>query len=445
MTDYLTGLAQSVGRPGSRRPGPLPGHAGACRPGPRSAGRSTRRRPARRSLAAYLTDDPTAVVDLRRAPTPDIDDADVRAAVNDIANPAVSAPVTLAFGDSRVRLQPRDFVAALSLRPRNGALGCTSTRTTLLGLVRRRSSPPTAALRSDATRGPGRRPAEGHPRQARRELRAGRGDGRLHRGADASPRASARPRSTAEVEKRGVHDQGRAGAEDQGAGLDLHDVLPVRRLPQHQHRPGDGAHQRHPAQAGRDASRSTTPWGSGPPRTASSRASSSRTASSRRTTAAASRSRPRRPSTRRSSPASRTSSTRRTRSTSTATRSAARPRWPGRRSTSSSPTTRPTASSSRPGSPRAAPPAQGSATVTMWSTKYWEITTSESARYNLDRAEDPRAATPRTATRTPATAASTSTSPATSTCRPTPPRTTTRSCTRRTRPPTRSSASRRAD
>jgi len=29
------------------------------------------------------------------------------------------------------------------------------------------------------------------------------------------------------------------------------------------------------------------------------------------------------------------------------------------------------------------PSAQGVATVTMWSTKYWDITTSESARYNL--------------------------------------------------------------
>ena len=33
------------------------------------------------------------------------------------------------------------------------------------------------------------------------------------------------------------------------------------------------------------------------------------------------------------------------------------------------------------------PSAQGSATVTMWSTKYWEITTSESERYNLTQPE----------------------------------------------------------
>jgi vancomycin resistance protein YoaR len=33
------------------------------------------------------------------------------------------------------------------------------------------------------------------------------------------------------------------------------------------------------------------------------------------------------------------------------------------------------------------PSAQGVATVTMWSTKYWEITTSESARYNVTEPE----------------------------------------------------------
>jgi len=35
------------------------------------------------------------------------------------------------------------------------------------------------------------------------------------------------------------------------------------------------------------------------------------------------------------------------------------------------------------GTTPSSPSAQGVATVTMWSTKYWEITTSESARYNL--------------------------------------------------------------
>jgi vancomycin resistance protein YoaR len=43
--------------------------------------------------------------------------------------------VTLAFGDSRVRLQPRDFAAALSLRPENGELKLHVDQKMLLGLV----------------------------------------------------------------------------------------------------------------------------------------------------------------------------------------------------------------------------------------------------------------------------------------------------------------------
>ena len=134
MTDYLTGLAQSVGTPA--RDGRVRFQGTRVRVDQAKVGRSIDPAQAREAIvAAYLTDDPTAVVE-RVASTPDIDDADVRAAVNDIANPAVSAPVTLVFGDSRVRLQPRDFVAALSLRPRNGALRLDVEQETLLGLVR---------------------------------------------------------------------------------------------------------------------------------------------------------------------------------------------------------------------------------------------------------------------------------------------------------------------
>ena len=99
------------------------------------AGRSIDPVQAREAItAAYLADDPTAVVDLVAA-QPEIDDADVRTAVNDVANPAVSGPVTLAFGDSRVRLQPRDFAAALSFRPEDGELRLHVDQRTLLRLV----------------------------------------------------------------------------------------------------------------------------------------------------------------------------------------------------------------------------------------------------------------------------------------------------------------------
>lgn len=53
---------------------------------------------------------------------PDIDAADVRAAVDNFANPAVSGPVTLRFGDSRLKLTPRQFVPALSLEPGESGL-----------------------------------------------------------------------------------------------------------------------------------------------------------------------------------------------------------------------------------------------------------------------------------------------------------------------------------
>ena len=53
---------------------------------------------------------------------PDIDEADVRKALSRFANPAVSAPVTLLFDDSSIRLSPRDYLPALALEPRDGEL-----------------------------------------------------------------------------------------------------------------------------------------------------------------------------------------------------------------------------------------------------------------------------------------------------------------------------------
>ena len=53
---------------------------------------------------------------------PEIDDADVRNAVDTFANPAMSAPVVLTFGDARVRLTPTEYADALSLEPQDGAL-----------------------------------------------------------------------------------------------------------------------------------------------------------------------------------------------------------------------------------------------------------------------------------------------------------------------------------
>ncbi len=67
--------------------------------------------------AAYLAEDGTPV-ELPVVPLePQIGADAVRAAVDDFANPAVSGPVTLVFGRSPVTLAPGDFTRALSLEP----------------------------------------------------------------------------------------------------------------------------------------------------------------------------------------------------------------------------------------------------------------------------------------------------------------------------------------
>ncbi|MCY7394771.1 MAG: VanW family protein [Nocardioides sp.] len=53
---------------------------------------------------------------------PAIDTSDLEEAVTSFANPAVSGPVTLVFGTTSVRLQPRDFASALAMRPEDGEL-----------------------------------------------------------------------------------------------------------------------------------------------------------------------------------------------------------------------------------------------------------------------------------------------------------------------------------
>jgi hypothetical protein len=71
--------------------------------------------------AAYLSEDRTAHIDLVPS-APAIDEADVREAVQTFANPAMSGPVALDLADHSVRLQPRDFAAALSMQAVDGKL-----------------------------------------------------------------------------------------------------------------------------------------------------------------------------------------------------------------------------------------------------------------------------------------------------------------------------------
>ncbi|GAA5145271.1 VanW family protein [Nocardioides marinquilinus] len=53
---------------------------------------------------------------------PEIGTDEVEAAVSDLAEPALAAPVRLRFGGSTVRLRPRQYAGALSFEPRDGAL-----------------------------------------------------------------------------------------------------------------------------------------------------------------------------------------------------------------------------------------------------------------------------------------------------------------------------------
>ena len=53
---------------------------------------------------------------------PSIDAGDVQEAVNTFASPAVAAPVEVVFEGSTVRLLPTDYTAALSMQPENGEL-----------------------------------------------------------------------------------------------------------------------------------------------------------------------------------------------------------------------------------------------------------------------------------------------------------------------------------
>ncbi len=120
MSDFVTQLAASVGT--QARDGRVGfGDQGVTIVKPRP-GRTIDPRQAQAAItAAYLSDDPTAHIDLVSS-APGIDDADVRAAVQGFANPAISGSVTLDFDGRKVRLQPRDFASTLSLRPVDGKL-----------------------------------------------------------------------------------------------------------------------------------------------------------------------------------------------------------------------------------------------------------------------------------------------------------------------------------
>ena len=66
---------------------------------------------------------------------PDVDQADLDAALTTIANPAVSGPVTLTFAGSQVTLQPRQYADLLSIVDKDGALALDVDSAGLASLV----------------------------------------------------------------------------------------------------------------------------------------------------------------------------------------------------------------------------------------------------------------------------------------------------------------------
>ncbi len=83
----------------------------------------------------FLEDEPTDVALEMSEVEPAIDAGDVEEALDAFASPAVAAPVTLAFEGSNVKVFPGDYTAALSLVPTDGELVPTLDAATLTEVV----------------------------------------------------------------------------------------------------------------------------------------------------------------------------------------------------------------------------------------------------------------------------------------------------------------------
>ncbi len=120
MTAAIDELAATIGTPARNgRVGFRDGRVEVAQP---RTGETVDVDAARESVtAAYLSEDSEAELSLATS-LPEIDEIDVQRAVEEFANPAVSGPVTLLFGDSEVQLAPRVYADALRLRPQQGEL-----------------------------------------------------------------------------------------------------------------------------------------------------------------------------------------------------------------------------------------------------------------------------------------------------------------------------------
>ena len=101
---------------------------------PRDGAQLDHDRAAAALLEAYSSGRTAVRLPLRLVP-PDVDAADLESAVTRLANPAVSAPVTLVFAGSQVVLQPRQYADLLSIVTRDGALALDVDSAGLAALV----------------------------------------------------------------------------------------------------------------------------------------------------------------------------------------------------------------------------------------------------------------------------------------------------------------------
>lgn len=100
------------------------------------AGEAVDREAAREAIvAAFLSGDSSVALTVGPA-EPEIDSADVAAATESFANPAMANAVTLVFGESEVRLKPREFAPALSMEAENGVLVPVIDQDVLTALVK---------------------------------------------------------------------------------------------------------------------------------------------------------------------------------------------------------------------------------------------------------------------------------------------------------------------
>lgn len=120
VDEFLGGLEQQAGSPPVE--GAVSFEGGEVTVTAPSPGRGFEKAAALTSIEqAFLSDDPSAELALADV-EPEIDQAAIDTALAEFAEPAVSGPVTLVFGDTPVELQPAEYAPALSMVAQNGAL-----------------------------------------------------------------------------------------------------------------------------------------------------------------------------------------------------------------------------------------------------------------------------------------------------------------------------------